>query len=187
MSLKQFNASYVAEEDRVLFRVTTASGEEYRLWLTRARVAELLALGAKAAVVKLEREQVELLPQQAKAVAEFKQQAVKQSTQFTEFEPANRLPLGAEPLLVRSMKMELQLQEQVLALQLELNAGRVLTLRLNDDMASKLRILLETISEKARWHIHLNAPSIEASAKLSGSDAPELPAIADPTPKKILH
>jgi hypothetical protein len=185
MSLKQFNASYVAEEDRVLFRVTTASGEEYRLWLTRARVAELLALGAKAAVVKLEREHVELLPQQAKAVAEFKQQAVKQSTQFTEFEPANRLPLGAEPLLVRSMKMELQ--EQVLALQLELNAGRVLTLRLNDDMASKLRILLETISERARWHIHLNAPAIEASAKISGSDAPELPAIADPTPKKILH
>jgi hypothetical protein len=183
MSLKQFNATYVAEEDRVLFRVTTREGEEFRLWLTRARVAELLALGAKAAVVKLEREQVELLPQQVKAVAEFKQQTVKQSTQFTEFEPATRLPLGAEPLLVKTMKMELQ--EQILAVHLEVSAGRVLTLRLDDDMASKLRILLETISAKANWHIHMSAPVIEAN--ISPTEPVELPGASATAPKKILH
>ena len=179
MSLKQFNATYVAEEDRVLFRVTTNANEEFRLWLTRARVAELLALGAKAAVVKLEREQVELLPQQAKAVAEFNQQALKQSTQFTEFEPATRLPLGAEPLLVRAMKMELK--EQVLALHMEVSAGRVLTLSLNDDMAAKLRLLLETISDKANWQVHLNTPVVHASAE------PEVLTKDTGGDKKLLH
>ena len=36
MSLRQLNASDVPDEDRVLMRLTTTRGEEYRLWLTRA-------------------------------------------------------------------------------------------------------------------------------------------------------
>jgi len=35
MSIRQLNASYVPEEDRVLLRFTTDTQEEYRLWLTR--------------------------------------------------------------------------------------------------------------------------------------------------------
>jgi hypothetical protein len=180
MSIRQFNATYVSEEDRVLFRLTTLSGEEYRLWLTRFRVSEILAMGEKAAVVKVAQVEVNLLPQQAQAVAEFKQQTAKQSTQFTEFQPAQRLPLGADPLLVKGLKMEVQ--EQSVVLHMEVSAGRVLSLKLNDDMVSKLRILLEKISENARWQIQPNSGAVI-------ENAPEPVQIEPGTPggTKLLH
>lgn len=180
MSIRQFNASYVAEEDRVLFRLTTTSGEEYRLWLTRMRVCEILALGERAAVAKVAQLEVNLLPQQAQAVAEFKQQAAKQSTQFTEFQPAQRLPLGAEPLLVKGLKMEVQ--DQALVLHLEVSAARVLSLKLNDDMASKLRILLEKISENAHWQIHAARQAV-----IENTPEPVLPEPGTPSGTKLLH
>lgn len=180
MSIRQFNASYVAEEDRVLFRLTTTEGEEFRLWLTRVRVSEILALGERAAVVKVARVESNLLPQQAQAVAEFKQQAAKQSTQFTEFQPAQKLPLGAEPLLVKGLRMEMQ--DQAVVLHMEVSAGRMLSLKLNDDMVAKLRILLEKISENARWQIHAaSATAIEKPSE------PLLPEPGAPSGTKLLH
>jgi len=161
MSLRQFNATYVAQEDRVLFRMTTNAGEEYRLWLSRARVIEFLNLGEKVATLKLVKDHDDLLPQQAQAVAEFNQQTAKENANFTQFEPAVRLPLGAEPLLVQSVQMTIQ--DQVLVLQLEMSAGRVLTLRLTDGMVSQLRVLLENISEKAGWHIGFNVTQATTS------------------------
>ena len=180
MSIRQFNATYVAEEDRVLFRLTTTSSEEYRLWLTRVRVSEILAMGEKAAVVKVAQVESNLLPQQAQAVAEFKQQAAKQSTQFTEFQPAQRLPLGAEPLLVKGLKMEVQ--DLAVVLHMEVNFGRMLSLKLNEDMVSKLRILLEKISENARWQIH----AVTAAAPENRPE-PMLPEPGAPSGTKILH
>ena len=35
MSIKQFNGSYVLNEDRLLFRFNTSDDSEYRFWLTR--------------------------------------------------------------------------------------------------------------------------------------------------------
>ncbi|PUE33083.1 hypothetical protein B9Z35_06060 [Limnohabitans sp. Jir61] len=137
-------------------------------------------MGEKAAVVKVAQVEVNLLPQQAQAVAEFKQQTAKQSTQFTEFQPAQRLPLGAEPLLVKGLKMEVQ--EQSVVLHMEVSAGRVLSLKLNDDMVSKLRILLEKISENARWQIQPNSGAVI-------ENAPEPVQIEPGTPggTKLLH
>jgi hypothetical protein len=180
MSIRQFNATYVAEEDRVLFRLTTTLGEEYRLWLTRVRVSEILALGEKAAVVKVAQVEVNLLPQQAQAVAEFKQQSAKQSTHFTEFQPAQRLPLGAEPLLVKGLKMEMK--DQSVVLHMEMNAGRVLNLTLNDDMISKLRILLEKISENARWQLRA-----ASSAVIENAPDPVQIEPGTPSGTKLLH
>ena len=41
-ALHQINVSYVAREDRLLLRVTSQAGDEYRLWLTRRFAALLL-------------------------------------------------------------------------------------------------------------------------------------------------
>ena len=49
--ITQLNVTYVAEEDRVLFRFNTHDGQEFRLWLTRATVRQLLAVGAQASVL----------------------------------------------------------------------------------------------------------------------------------------
>ena len=44
MSIRQVNCTYVPEEDRVMFRFSTGAEElqEYRLWLTRAVLSQLL-------------------------------------------------------------------------------------------------------------------------------------------------
>ena len=41
MSIKQFNATYLAPDDRLLFRFNTLEDTEFRFWLTR-RVTCLL-------------------------------------------------------------------------------------------------------------------------------------------------
>ena len=41
-SLSQMQMLYVSEEDRILFRVNSTSGEEFRFWLTRRYVLLLI-------------------------------------------------------------------------------------------------------------------------------------------------
>ena len=36
MSIRQINATYTPDEDRILLRVTLTEGDELRFWLTRA-------------------------------------------------------------------------------------------------------------------------------------------------------
>lgn len=43
MSIKQVNASYLVNEDRILFRFNTPERAEYRLWFTRRITLFILA------------------------------------------------------------------------------------------------------------------------------------------------
>lgn len=189
MSIKQLNATYIPEEDRVLFRLTTQPSDEFRLWLTRARVAELLSQGEQAAIVKL---QTEHPPQQAKAIAEFKQQVVQQTTAFTQFEPATRLPLGAEPILVKALRFEQQEAQQVL--HLDLAGNKTLSVKLNDELLAKLRLLLVTVAEKANWLITPNGQPSTGVATQSGkggvqpsADSEQASALNPDGKKRLLH
>jgi hypothetical protein len=201
MSIKQLNATYVPEEDRVLFRLTTQPSDEYRVWLTRARVAELIHQGEQAAIVKL---QTEHAPPQAKAIAEFKQQVVQQTTTFTQFEPATRLPLGAEPTLVKALRFEIKDQQQIL--HLDLIGNRTLSLKLNDDLLSKMRLLLQTVATKANWQIESpahnknlgsvksgvvsqleNKAKVRVSSMRSDTEEASADQVASGNPKKLLH
>ena len=178
MSIRQLNATYSKEEDRVLFRFTTVANEEFRLWLTRARVAQILALGTRAAEVKLERE--DHIPSQAKAIAEFRQQAVQQNTPFTEFEPAAQLPLGEVPPLV--LEIQMSIENELFALQMKLSGGKTLTMRLTEDLLGKLRVLLEKITQSANWGLVSAAPS-QAPTPSPESSTPTPPSDSG----KILH
>ena len=148
MSIRQLNATYSPEEDRVILRVTTSAGEEFRLWLTRACVAQVLVSGSRASLARLEKEHA---PAQAKVIAEFQHEAVRQTTRFTTFEPAPNLPLGPQPLLVR--KVTAGIDGDVHALQWLLQDQRLLTIRFTDQLLGKLRLLLETIADKAQWNL----------------------------------
>jgi hypothetical protein len=167
MSIRQLNASYVAEEDRVMLRLTTLANEEYRLWLTRAVVGMLMQQMQALAVKKLEHDHT---VQQAKAVAQFKQQVLQQEVSYTRFEGAARLPLGAEPVLVKAVQSTLQEKQAVMLLQLA--KGQSLTLKLSDDLLGKLQLLLERMNETARWVLPLDGawagaavPGTPATAK----------------------
>lgn len=159
MSIRQLNATYVHEEDRVLMRLTTLGNEEYRLWLTRATVGVLLHQTESLAIHKLARD-----PHIAHApvVAKLQQQALAQGVQYAQFESASRLPLGAEPVLVKGVKAALDEATPLLVLQLA--GGQNLRLRLSDDVLGKIQLLMQRMDQAARWALQPQGQSLPSSS-----------------------
>jgi hypothetical protein len=99
MSIRQFNASYILAEDRILMRVTLESDEEYRFWLTRACLRGFFR-------------QVDtwLVPPDdstAAAVQAFQREAgLAQADYQSPLRPGERLPLGDAPVLVEAIDVD---------------------------------------------------------------------------------
>jgi len=107
MQIHQLSVNYQAEQDRILLRVNSTSGEEMRLWLTRR-----LMVGLWPLLTRMHTEQ--LLKQEAagtaidaadedvkKMVAEFRKEEFLQKADFeTPYQSKPTLPLGKEPLLI---------------------------------------------------------------------------------------
>lgn len=175
--ITQLNATYVPLEDRVLFKFNTSDSNEFRLWLTRNMVREIMSVCSVAAV---KAQELQHPVAQAQSIAEFKQQAVEQATTFTEYKPADTCPLGEAPVLVSRLQMRIEGPQYVLVLGLVI--GKDLTLRMNEDLLAKTRLLLNTIQEKAQWGVVLNAqPAL--TAEPAGKEA----ALPNATPTKLLH
>jgi hypothetical protein len=170
MSIKQLNASYVAEEDRVVMRITTTDDNEYRLLLTRAMVRDMLGLVRQLHLAQAVRQHPAPL---AADIAEFKQQAQLNHAKFTEFEPASRLPLGDQPLMVRKVVINTQSGQDVLEMNLP---GKVLKLPLTDELSAQLGVVLQTIAGHAQWDLPLGgAEDLSAASGLaSGAQAQKL-------------
>jgi hypothetical protein len=155
--ITQLNVTYVAEEDRVLFRFNTHDGQEFRLWLTRATVRQLLAVGAQASVLAHAAQHA--LPQ-AQAIAQFKQQSVEQQARFSEYKPAAQTPLGEAPLLALKVEMKVETKDgkSGYAIDWTLAGGHQMQLTLDDDLFAKFRMLLATIQDRAQWGLGPPAP-----------------------------
>ena len=174
--ITQLNVTYVAEEDRVLFRFNTHDGQEFRLWLTRATVRQLLAVGAQASVLAHAAQHA--LPQ-AQAIAQFKQQSVEQQARFSEYKPAAQTPLGEAPLLALKVEMKVETKDgkSGYAIDWTLAGGHQMQLTLDEDLFAKFRMLLATIQDRAQWGLG------PASAVADGD-----PATADTQPGgTVLH
>ena len=149
MGIKQINASYVADQDRLLLRVSTAEDQEYRLWLTRAVVLKFLAISDLAVVTALAQQHP---VEQAKMIAEFQQEAIAEQETFEQpFESVPELPLGSEPQLVISIAASLA--DQTCHLALQLGSHQTLTLHLGRDLLQKTKLLIQKISAQAQWLI----------------------------------
>ena len=158
MSIRQVNCTYVPDEDRVMFRFSTGKDElqEYRLWLTRAVLSQLLR---HTQVLAVEAVKGNMNVQQAQEVAEFKQEALAQNVTFTQFESAPKLPLGAEPTLVKAVTAKTETvndSQKVAALVFQLARGQNLTLRMNDDLLGKLQLLFKKMNDTAGWALAVN-------------------------------
>lgn len=158
MSIRQVNCTYVPEEDRVMFRFSTGAEElqEYRLWLTRAVLSQLLR---HTQVLAVEAVKGNLNVQQAQEVAEFKQEALAQNVKYTQFESAPKLPLGAEPTLVKAVTAKTETvndSQKIAALVFQLARGQNLTLRMNDDLLGKLQLLFTKMNDTAGWALAVN-------------------------------
>jgi hypothetical protein len=107
MKIHQLSVTYVAEQDRILMRVNTASAEEMRLWLTRRLMLGLWPLLSKLLtkhLLKLEPAGSSLETANEdlkKMLTEFrKEEFLKQADFETPYQEHQRQLLGEEPLLI---------------------------------------------------------------------------------------
>jgi len=168
--ITQLNVTYIAEEDRVLFRFNTHDGQEFRLWLTRATVRQLLAVGAQASVLAHAAQHA--VPQaQAQAIAQFKQQSVEQQARFSEYKPAAQTPLGEAPLLALKVEMTVGSKEgrSGYAIDWTLAGGHQMQLTLDEDLFAKFRMLLATIQDRAQWGLGPASAVANADPAVTGA------------------
>ena len=185
MSIKQFNGSYMVNEDRLIFRFNTVEDDEYRFWFTR-RVT-LFILAATEHLVEKKLEQTHDKPA-AKAIAQFQQEAVKEQTKFTaDYVPANKYPIGADAVLVMDVKCTIMQVENVdvLSMDLVLPGGANLNLKLTLPILQTMRHLLERLASQGNWgQMQLNVTAAqEVPVVQTEAEAPAVPV----DPKKNLH
>jgi hypothetical protein len=112
MQIHQLSISHDELQDRLLVRLNTQDAQEYRFWLTR-RMALRLLPALNQSVLRLEAAQPGVAASDSRSqqiLAEIQRDAFLQTADFaTPYDAqAQRLPLGAEPLLVTDVQLSLQ-------------------------------------------------------------------------------
>lgn len=168
MSIKQFNGTYLVNEDRILFRFNTHNQEEYRFWFTRRVTLFVLAATSHLLVKNLEKMHS---PDTAKAINTFQSEAiysaVKNENQSTKvYESGLHFPLGFDPILVMDVTCSLvrngekieqiatekfEQIDDLVSLDFVLPGGSNLNLKLDQSTLEIMRILLDQIRVQAGW------------------------------------
>ena len=113
MNIHQVNVSYAGEHDRLLLRINSASGEEFRIWLTRRLTLQLLPVLGKSSEHQLQAQlpppdpSTPLPAQRQQLLQNFQKEAAAYGADFQtpyKDQPA-ALPLGEEPLLVTELSL----------------------------------------------------------------------------------
>lgn len=173
MSIKQINASYLLQEDRIVLRVNTQTKEEFSFLLTR-RVT-LFILAASEHLVEKQLEQSHD-PVSAKAVADFeKKELVDIAAHGPEFEPGETFPLGGSPTLVLEVTCSLanpdhNNSDAIFAIDLVLEGAQTIALKLPKALLLALRLLLENLCDQASWGratISNVAPEVKAELDIA--------------------
>lgn len=156
MSIKQFNATYLAPDDRLLFRFNTTEDTEFRFWFTRRVTLFILAATQHLAVKSLEQAHA---PEIAKAIADFDKEVMQSNpeskgvSKAEAYQPASNYPLGADPLLVMDAKCtpEKQGLEDGVSLDLVLPGGANINVKMAGPTLQALCTLLNQLREHAVW------------------------------------
>jgi hypothetical protein len=157
MAIRQLNGTYIPAEDRIVLRVSTDAGEEFRFWLTRPITSHLLAANRTIAARTIAQK---FPPQVAQTVSEFEQQAVAQQTKLDDqFVPGATFPLGEAPALV--VKFNLTPVENGVSLDLGMPNGTNVNLRFAHHLAQQVGVLLDRLQTDANW---LTTPAPAAAA-----------------------
>jgi hypothetical protein len=98
MGVKQFNASYDKQEDRIFFRFNTQDQSEFRFWLTLFITKNMLTAIDQLITKSLEKTHN---AQIAQVIHEFQDEAIAKTTNLkAPYEGAQTYPLGEVPILV---------------------------------------------------------------------------------------
>jgi hypothetical protein len=195
MNIHQLSVNYLQEQDRILVRINSSTGEELRLWFTRRLTLNLWPMLSKIVTEQTVTQEAAKSPGLApvmsadektrKMVADFKKEENLQNADFKtpyKDQPA-ALPLGPEPLLVTEMnvtplpngQLQLTFSEKLPGGQ----APRGFQMALEPQMTHGLIHLLERALVTSQWSlVHGGAAPVAQAAP------PEEPP-ADDKPKYL--
>jgi hypothetical protein len=168
MGIKQVNAAYLVNEDRILLRFNTPEEAEYRLWITR-RVA-LFILAASTHLLSKQLEQLHT-PDAAKAIDAFEKDALVEASKIANATPAEyqsgiQFPLGSEPILVLDTSCSLlqnnasdanksnaitDSNHEIISIDFILPGGANLNLKLASNMVRAITLLIDQLRQQAGW------------------------------------
>jgi hypothetical protein len=168
MGIKQVNAAYLANEDRILLRFNTPEEAEYRLWITRRIGLFILAATTHLLTQKLEQTHT---TETAKAIDAFEKDALVEASKIANATPAEyqsgiQFPLGAEPILVMDVSCSLlqnnasnnsnsdaitSSNQDIISIDFALPGGANLNLKLASNMVRAITLLLDQLRQQAGW------------------------------------
>ena len=183
MTIRQFNASYLIQDDRLLFQIGTEDNAQYRFLLTR-RVT-LFILAATHHLISKELQEAHA-PYVAKAIIDFEQEAVKAGQTNADgklkevpIQPASSFPIGVDPVLIMDVNCALEKNglEDVLSMNLILPGGGSLNLKMPGKTLQAMCALLNQLREHSAWgEVPLIADPSQAenqAASQNDSDKPQ--------------
>ena len=158
MGIKQLNGGYVPAEDRILLRVSTDEGQEFRFWLTRRLTLRLMPV-LQQTVGRMESSTPQMVapdPASQQILTDLKRDAFMQKADFKTayVEQVQQRPLGEEPMLVTDVQLQLQGTAVLLTLQDKgAVAGQTQSCQLNlqASLVHGLIHLIGQAMDKAGW------------------------------------
>lgn len=168
MSIKQINAAYLVNEDRILLRFNTPDEAEYRLWITRRIGLFMLVATTHLLTKKLEQSHT---PDTAKAIDAFEKDALLEASNIAnatpnEYQSGIHFPLGSESILVMDVSCSLlqnnatevskstaltDCNHEIISIDFALPGGANLNLKLASTMVRAITLLLDQLRQQAGW------------------------------------
>jgi hypothetical protein len=174
MRLHQLKLEFVAEQDRLLLRLSTDSGAEVLLWLTRRCVKRLwpvlLAMAQEKPEIKLQAN-----PEARKALLGFQhEKAVAQADFSKPYQDVPReRPLGTDPFVVTRIQPRRDPQGRHV-LGLLPTEGQGVHVTLDDGLLHGFAKLLQNAVAKAEWDMELKLPDPVVATPLAEGGRPTL-------------
>lgn len=188
MKIHQLSVTYLAEQDRILVRINTASAQEMRLWLTRRLLLGLWPLLSKLMtrhLLKLEAAGTSLDTADddlKKMLADFRKEEFLRDADFDTPYQADHLalPLGDEPLLVTDVdaaplpngRLRLSFNERPQGT----DKPRSFQMEMEPKLAQGLMHLLDQALARSQWREPFSTPqALEEALADDDHSAPRKP------------
>lgn len=142
--LHQLNISHDAKEDRLLLRVSTSAGEEFRIWLTRRFTGLLLGVLNKEIDARGGAPAVAGNEETTKMIKDGALEKKYEEKQVSEF------PLGADGVLAFRINTRTS-EEGVLMLELLPEEGKGFTMNMNKALLYMFHNILTQGITQAKW------------------------------------
>ena len=166
-SLYQFRFEYNAEEDRVLFGVSTTDRSEYLIWFTR-RYVKMLWRQLQQSIDMHPEIQRHASPHTRRSIVAFRRETALAKTDFTrEYEAPTieQRPLGEAPILALRLRVANNAQGMKV-LHISPKVGKEISVALTDELLHSFSHILGQIVAKAEWDLDFAVPGEGAPVEI---------------------